>query len=272
MKVIVITGSTRGLGLGLAGEFLKRGCAVVVSGRTPAAVDNAVQQLSTGRSTEQSVNGGADRVLGQPCDVTVYGQVQSLWEAARGRFGRVDVWINCAGLAHADIVFWDQPPERYPNVVMTNVVGTMYGCRVALTGMLAQGGGAIYNVEGFGSRGRLQHGLSIYGSTKAAIHFLTRSLQLEAKDLPVMVGAISPGMLITDLLIGQYQGRPAEWERAKRVFNALADRVETVAPFVADKVLTGETPIIWLTPAKVMYRLLVARFKKRDLFEEAGKT
>ena len=62
MRIIVITGSTRGIGYGLADAFLKLGCAAVVSGRTSASVEKAVIKLSAGRETE--------RIFGKPCDVT----------------------------------------------------------------------------------------------------------------------------------------------------------------------------------------------------------
>lgn len=259
MKVIVITGSTRGIGYGLADEFLKQGCAVVISGRAAAAVESAAGRLAASHDPQ--------RVLGLPCDVTQFEQIQALWAAAVQRFGRVDVWINNAGLAHPDIPFWEQPPDVLRSVVETNLTGMLYGCKVALLGLAAQpGGGAVYNFEGFGSNGRARVGLGLYGSTKAAVRFFTRAVRLDAHDLPVKIGTISPGMVTTDMLVGQYGGRPAAWQSAKRVFNILAERVETVAPFIVERVLRGELTIVWLTPGKVFLRFLTAPFNKRDLF------
>src|SRR5437868_1872544 len=101
-KVIVITGSTRGIGLGMAREFLQRGQQVVISGRTPDSTANAVTQLSASY---------ADRVVGQPCDVGDYAQVEALWDAAVARFGRVDIWINNAGTSHPSQNFWTLPTQ-----------------------------------------------------------------------------------------------------------------------------------------------------------------
>ncbi len=86
---IVITGSTRGVGLRMAREFLSRGCAVMVSGRTWQAVDSAVAQL---KSTVQE-----PVVHGHPCDTGNYEQVEGLWAAAVQTMGGVDHWINNAG-------------------------------------------------------------------------------------------------------------------------------------------------------------------------------
>ncbi|MBL8045769.1 MAG: SDR family oxidoreductase [Anaerolineales bacterium] len=194
-------------------------------------------------------------------------QVQALWDAAQAKFGRVDVWINNAGLAHSDVPFWEQPASVMHDVVSVNVLGVMHGSKVAVLGMAAQGSGAIYNFEGFGSNGRTRFGLGVYGSTKAAERFFTRSLALDVKTkgLPVQIGSISPGIVITDLVTGQYAGREQEFTRARRVFNILGDKVETVTPFIADKVLAGETNIQWLTGAKVMWRFATAGFSKRQI-------
>ena len=265
MKVIVITGSTRGIGYGLADAFLARGCAVVVSGRAQAGVDQAVAELS-GKH-------GADRILGQACDVTAFEQVQAVWDVAVARFGRVDVWINNAGAGHRDLEFWLHSPETMKTVVDANLTGTMYGAKVAISGMLEQGGGFVYNMEGFGSRGRMRGGarLSIYGSTKAAVRFLTETLQAEVDSTPVKVGSLSPGMVMTELVTDQYKGRSEEWERVKPIFNIIADRVETVASFFADRILENQDngrQIRWLTRPKLLMRFLTARFSKRDVFAE----
>ena len=104
MKTVVITGSTRGLGYGLADSFLALGCAVVVSGRTPAGVEKAVAELSAKHE--------ADRVFGHPCDVTDFEQVQALWDTAKAHFDKIDIWINNAGIGNSQMNFWELPAER----------------------------------------------------------------------------------------------------------------------------------------------------------------
>lgn len=142
MKTIVITGSTRGIGYGLAEAFLVRGCNVVVSGRTHEAVDQAVTTLAIQHTSE--------RVLGKSCDVSDFNQVQALWDAAKDFFGQVDIWVNNAGLSSTLMDFWTLETERIDSVVGANLLGTMYGSKVAITGMLDQGFGALYNYGGRG--------------------------------------------------------------------------------------------------------------------------
>jgi NAD(P)-dependent dehydrogenase (short-subunit alcohol dehydrogenase family) len=195
--------------------------------------------------------------------------VQALWDATAAHFGRVDVWINNAGMAHAQTDFWEYEPDLLARVVRTNLLGALYGARVALAGMRAQGFGALYNMEGLGSDGRYIEGLTLYGTTKYGLAYLTDALVKEVKGTPILVGALRPGMVVTDLLIGQYRDRPEEWERAKGIFNLLADRVETVAPWLADRVLANERTGVrfkWLTPVRTMTRFLSAPFHKRDPF------
>ena len=263
MKSVVITGSTRGIGYGLAESFLALGCAVTVSGRSSASVEKAVTQLS---STYQP-----DRIVGHPCDVTEIDQVQGLWDKAHGQFGTVDIWVNNAGISHPQSDFWTQSSEEFMAVVETNIVGTMHGARVAIQGMVEQGFGSLYNMEGLGSDNRKVKGLTLYGSTKRSVRYLTEALAEEVKGTEVIVGAFSPGMVITDLLTGRAEEGAEEWEEAKRIFNILADRVETVTPWLAQKALRNRkngVRFAWLTPGKVMTRFITAPFTKRDLFKE----
>ncbi len=263
MKTVVITGSTKGIGFGLADAFLARDCNVVVSGRKAEMVQQAVETLAKTHPPE--------RIFGCPCEVTAYDQVVGLWNAAKAHFGAVDIWINNAGQANLLMDFWELPPEKMREVVETNIVGSMYGVKAAVIGMLAQGSGIVYNMEGFGSRGsRKQSGLTLYGSTKASIAFLTDSMAVELAGKPVKIGSILPGMVVTDMLLNQRSGDAADWERSKRAFNILADKVETIAPWIADQVLSGDQNgrhIRWLNGAKIMLRFMTASFTKRHVID-----
>ena len=260
MKVIVVTGSTRGIGYGLADAFLDRGCAVVVTGRSQQSVDDAVQQFAQKHD--------ANRILGQPCDMQSYDQVQALWDQSKAHFGNVDIWINNAGLINESRPVWEQDPARMAAVVNTNLTGLLYAAKVVINGMIEQGYGHIYNMEGSGSDGAIRAGLTPYGMTKYGVRYLTRALVKETANTPVKVSTLSPGMVITEMLIGEYN--PEELERVKRIFNILADHVETVSPWLADRVLANDkagAKIAWLTTPKVIGRFLSTPFRKRDLFQ-----
>jgi NAD(P)-dependent dehydrogenase (short-subunit alcohol dehydrogenase family) len=262
MKIIVITGSTRGIGYGLADAFLDLGQAVVISGRHQATVDKAVGALS------QAHEGAA--ILGQPCDVTQAKQVQALWDLTKAHFGRVDIWINNAGVSQSLADVRELPPQDMAAMVETNILGTLYGSQVALNGMMEQGFGALYNMEGLGSNGRKQPGVTVYGATKRAIRYLDEVLEMEMRDTSVLVGALLPGMVVTDILTAPYADRPEQWEEDKRIFNILADRVETVTPWMAREILANKkhgARINWNRRGRLTVRFLTAPFRRRQVVD-----
>lgn len=263
MKSIVITGGTRGIGFGMAGEFLRRGHRVAVCGRTAEGTERAIGALGAEH--------GAERVLGRPCDVGDHAQVEALWSAAAERFGRVDVWINNAGISNPRRDSWELPAELVDSVVRTNVLGVMHGSKVAMQGMLKQGYGQIYNMEGLGSDGMILPGAAPYGATKSAVTYFTKGFVKEARNTPVRVCFLGPGMVVTDLLAG---GESAGFDDGqRRIANILADRVETVAPYLVDRILANDrhgVRIAWLNKPKIAWRFVKSPFSKRDLFAGAG--
>ena len=262
MRSVVITGSTSGIGYGLADVFLSLGCLVTISGRSKVNLEKAHGILAEKH--------GSSYLFSYPCDVNDYDQVQALWDAVKVHFDKIDIWINNAGIGHPETDLYCYSPEIVKEVINTNLSGTIYGSVVALKGMLEQRFGSIYNMEGLGSDGRIIKGLALYGTTKSATSYLTRSMAKETRNTPIIVGALRPGMVATKLIMGQYEGRPEEWERSKRIFNVLSDRVETVTPWLAKKVLRNRkngANIIWLTRFKIFKRFLTAPFHKRAIFD-----
>ncbi len=249
MTVVVVTGGTRGIGEGLVRAFLARSCSVVYCGRTiPAA--------------------SAPGSLAVAADVTDRADVQRLWDEAVAAYGRVDIWINNAGVSTARRPLWELPPADLDAVIDVNLRGLAHASAVVLAAMRAQGGGTLWNMEGFGSGNQKAPGLAAYGATKRAVTYLTDALARElGKDSPVTVAHLSPGMVVTDLLSRDYT--PEEFAKARKIFNILADTVETVTPWLADRVLAGVPNggrVAWLTTPKAFGRFATAAFRKRDLF------
>jgi hypothetical protein len=87
----------------------------------------------------------------------------------------------------------------------------------------------------------------------------------------VQVNVLSPGIVVTDLLIGDYDTATPEWEKAKKIFNILGDKVETVTPWLVNGVLKAQkngARVEWLTTGKAFRRFMTAGFNKRDLFAD----
>jgi NAD(P)-dependent dehydrogenase (short-subunit alcohol dehydrogenase family) len=263
---IVVTGGTKGIGLGMADAFLARGCKVTIGSRGEEATARALRSLGDKH--------GPDRVAGRAVDVSEYSQLQALWDLAAERFGRVDVWINNAGTSNPQIPLSEQTPETIAAVAKTNLLGTMNGSSVALRGMRKQGGGALYNMEGYGSDGEKMVGMALYGSTKYAIRYFTRSIVLETRDSPVLVALLSPGVVVTDLLTSVYeQGNAERWRFARWLFKFIADPVEVVSPWLADAVLANDrhgVRLAWMTIPRAVLRFFNPRYHRRELFLPRG--
>jgi NAD(P)-dependent dehydrogenase (short-subunit alcohol dehydrogenase family) len=261
MKSIVITGSTRGIGFALADSFLERGCSVTVSGRKIEGVLSASESLGKKHELEH--------ILGIACDVRDPDQVRALWDEASTTFGKVDIWINNAGMSGPQTEVAEYTSTQVREVVDTNLVGLIMASQVAVKGMLEQGNGSIYNMEGMGSDGRMHDGLILYGVTKYGLSYFTRGLVKETEGTSIIVGSIRPGMIVTDMIKDQYVDRPKEWERAKKIFNIIANPVEEVAPWIVDRVLENEKSgesISYMSRGKFFLRFLTSPFRKRDLF------
>jgi len=266
-RQIVVTGSTRGIGRGLAGELLRRGHSVAISGRTQAAADAAVAAL-------QPLATGGARAIGLGCDVSRAADLQRLWDESARQFGRIDIWVNNAGISHPRQRGGEMRAEDIRSVEETNLLGMMLATQVALRGMQSQqGGGLIYNMEGFGSNGMMTPGMSLYGASKFALTYFNKALLAETGDGPVKICYLSPGIVLTDLLKRDMGSNdPKDWERTKRVYNILADRVETVTPWLADGILRNDKAggrVAWLTGQKAGARFFMSLFRKRQLISDA---
>jgi NAD(P)-dependent dehydrogenase (short-subunit alcohol dehydrogenase family) len=266
MKTVVVTGSSKGIGLGLANEFLKKGCNVVLSS---FAKDEMMHEYEKACAIY-----GKKRVAAQACDVSSLDQLRQLWETAQSAFGPVDIWMNNAGIANTTRPIWELETREIPRVVSTNLTGVIYGTQVALQGMLKQGSGQIYNSEGFGSDDMVLNGLSIYGATKRAGRYFTESMAAELEGTPVQIGTISPGIVLTDFLVDDVRKMaPEQREQAKAVYNIMADSVEDVTPWLVEEVLKNTENgkrIIWLNEERTNRYMDDEARLGRDVFSQFG--
>ena len=111
--------------------------------------------------------------------------LQRLWDCAAEAFGGADVWINNAGMSIERKPLWEQSDEALEGLVTTNLTGVIFGSKVAIRNMLAQGGGQVWSTEGFGSDGATQTGMVAYGSTKRAVRYVQKGLRKDTANTPV---------------------------------------------------------------------------------------
>ncbi|NUF13009.1 SDR family oxidoreductase [Acinetobacter oleivorans] len=257
---VVITGSTKGIGLALAEAFLKLECSVVIAGRNLEHLNHALTHLETQFNKE--------KFMGLCCDVTQISDVQTLWNGAIEHFGHVNVWINNAGSCHPTKDFVDLQPNELNAAVSTNILGTMLGSQVALKGMLKQGYGQIFNMEGWGSNGEWSAGMTPYATTKRAVSYFSKALYKETKSTAILTGTLSPGMVTTDLLVSSWtNGNIQNWKKMKRLFFFVIDPPEIVCAYLAKQMIQNKKTnrrIAWITPWKLFLRFLQPYYWRRN--------
>lgn len=185
-KVVVVTGSTYGIGRAIAMACGHAGARVVVSSRKPDAVAETVATFRAERI----------EVTGLPADVRDAAALRALFDHAIAEFGRVDVWVNNAGIGGGYRPLDEFTEEDVRAIVETNVTGVMLACRM-LVPYFAEHGGVILNLAGRGSRGDAAPFGAAYAATKAAVTNLSKSLAAENRGLPVSIHQIMPGMVRT---------------------------------------------------------------------------
>lgn len=251
-KTIVITGSTRGIGRELTVEFLKRGHQVVINGRLKENVEQAVNEL-------KQIDVGVVGVAGNITDKATH---QKIIREATSAFGKIDIWINNAGIPQPHKLFLDLNDHDLKKVTETNIFGLMLGTKTAAGFMTAQGFGKIFNMAGFGSNGRTMNKLTLYGTTKCAVSYFTKSFAKEIKGSVLQTGILNPGMVRTGFLrqsieIGSIS--PEESKKFKKVYDVLAEDVDVVSGFLANRILKSNKDydrIRFLTPSRLVIKLV----------------
>jgi NAD(P)-dependent dehydrogenase (short-subunit alcohol dehydrogenase family) len=184
-KVVLITGSSRGLGLALAREFAQQGAQLVICARQREPLEAARQELEAMGS----------RVLAVPCDITQWEQVQGLIQQAQERFGRIDIVVNNAGV----ITVGPQQTmtlEDYEEAMKSMYWGMVYTTQAVLPQMRARKSGHIVNITSIGGKLGVPH-LLPYCSAKFAALGFSEGLHAEVSKDGIKVVTVVPGLMRT---------------------------------------------------------------------------
>lgn len=230
-KVVVITGSTRGIGRAMAEACAAAGATVVVSSRTPTAVEETVAAL---RSTGATASGVA-------CDVSRAGDLEALLAHAVATHGRVHVWVNNAGISLGLRLHCDTTPAEIEAIVATNLTATMIASRLLVPYFIEQGGGVLINVSGRGGRGDTAAYTSAYAATKAGVMVFTKSLAAEYRNEPVSILVFMPGMVDTDFYSTEMPVTPGLEPivgNIRIVLDAIGTPIEAVGPALVEAACT----------------------------------
>ena len=238
-KVVVITAAAgTGIGSAAARRCLEEGAEVVIS-------DQHARRL--GETRDELAQAHGDRVWSLPCDVTDERAVAALMAGAAGRFGRIDVLINNAGLGGTSSVL-DMTDEQWLRVLDVTLNGTFRCTRAALRAMVAQGhGGAVVNnasVLGW----RAQPGQAHYAAAKAGVMALTRCAALDVAAHGIRVNAVAPSLAMhpflakvtSDELLAELVGREAFGRSAEpwEVANVMVFLASDYASYLTGEVVS----------------------------------
>jgi 3-oxoacyl-[acyl-carrier protein] reductase len=183
MAVALVTGGGRGIGRVIARSLTQAGWTVVVTGRTAAALDEAVA--------------AGDAALAVPGDASDPQAVAAAVAAARGE-GVLELVVANAGVFTAAGPIWECDPEQWWSDVEINLRGPVLLLQLALGEMVARGGGRVVVLgSGYGTEG-LPWG-AVYSVAKTAVHRLVESVAGELQGTGVSVFAVSPGLVATDM-------------------------------------------------------------------------
>lgn len=263
MKCVVITGSARGLGYEMAKCFRKKNYNVVISDIFRKDVKYAKEELLK--------ISGYGEVLGIVCDITHEKDILNLISKTKKKFGNIDIFINNAGVNQPEEMIWEINSDNISKIIDIDLKGTMIVSKYVVNEMVKQGNGAIYNVEGHGSNNAIIPGLSIYGTAKRGVTYFTKALAVECEKnkKDIIVGALSPGIMITDFLVNALRDKKMELSNKNRkIYNILGDYPDVVAKYLVDKIINNTNNnirISWLTKRKTIWKFMTYKFRKNKI-------
>jgi 3-oxoacyl-[acyl-carrier protein] reductase len=222
-RVAVVTGGSGGIGRAIAEGLAAKGAAVGVAFRTREA---------PARELETAVCAGGGRAWAGPCDVADDMSVAAFFEGVAAALGPVDILVNNAGIVRdAHVLFLDS--VRWHDVLDVNLNGAYRCVRAAVRGMLLRRWGRIINVSSPSARMPLA-GQASYAASKAGLEGLTRALSRDLAAKGVLVNAVSPGLIETEMLDAMPAAVRASSLKAVAIGRAgLPQEVAAVVAFLA---------------------------------------
>ncbi|MEO8158134.1 MAG: 3-hydroxybutyrate dehydrogenase [Betaproteobacteria bacterium] len=215
-KSVIVTGSTSGIGLGIARAFAAQGCNVMLNGFGDAT---QIEKLRAAMAAEHKVT-----VLYSSADMAQGLEVAAMVDQVARRFGSVDVLVNNAGIQHVAPVE-EFPVEKWNQILAINLSSAFHAIRIALPAMKSRKWGRIINIAS-------AHGLvaspfkSAYVAAKHGLVGLTKTVALEVAGSGVTCNAVCPGFVLTPLVETQIQDRAKEHgiSREDAIRNVILER------------------------------------------------
>lgn len=196
-RTVIVTGASRGIGLGIAQRLVADGARVVITARKPEALEEAVAEL-----------GGPDHALGVAGRADDAGHQAETVAKAMNAFGSVDLLVNNAGINPVVTALVDLDLDAARKTIEVNCLAAIGWTQQVHRAWMGEHGGAIVNVSSIAGLNPA-FPLGIYGASKAMLNYLTAELAVELGP-QVRVNAVAPAVVKTKFASLLYEGREAE--------------------------------------------------------------
>lgn len=206
-KIVAVTGASSGIGKGIAKAFYCSGACLALCSRSVENVNAAVKEYA-------SIDD--PRIFIMKCDTSVVSDIRAFRDAILERFGRIDIWVNNAGIErNASVLEFTE--EDFNAVVNTNFRGYYFGMQFAAQHMVQRGGGGIIVNIGSVNSLNVVPGMSIYAATKAAISHMTSLFGRELARDGIRVNCIAPGSIPTKINEAKYRDPAAHKAMCEKI-------------------------------------------------------
>lgn len=203
MKTVLITGATSGIGKATATTFAFNGYRLILTGRRQAELSSLAGTLKRKYNTE---------ALCLCFDISDFEQCKNACRKLKGKWNKVDVLINNAGLALGLTDLADGRLEDWERMIDTNVKGLLYITKMIIPFMVKAGSGHIVNIGSIAGRDTYPQG-NVYCATKFAVKSLSQALRMELIQHNIKVTEIVPGAVKTEFSLVRFKGDKAKADR-----------------------------------------------------------